>query len=490
MITFSQVPQAQNRSEDYCVSVNGTAVPVYTCRISAVPFNTVWPGHQRPLDQAEEVCYINLVGDGEANLQITPKTKGTEGRIMLKPYSKNICPTVREGKICFTLREYRGYVLEIGDYHGLLYVFYNPPFFCEDPRTVTHYFGPGVHTPGKVELHSDESVYVDKDALIYGCFFAKNAKNIRIFGNGILNDRDEIRPAAIADMVGNLRFYDCKNVCVEGVGLTDSAEWCFSLFHCFDVTARNIHIFGQWRYNTDGIDVVNCQRVSVTDSFIHSFDDTLAVKGIDHYSYESNRDLRFEGCVLWCDWGKTCEIGLECAAKECTDIVFRDCDLLRAGDTACDIQNGHWAEVHHVIFENLRVELEDFYTLPVYQRNQNHKYDGDTGTEIPRIFSVHNRQFSEVYPGFREGEHGIPPKDENFASAHHITVKDIALICTKDYEDRFGKECGKIRLLNFLPTTKFHHLSVQNVTLNGRPLSPAEFTVQAEGVSHDILQLS
>ena len=36
-------------SKDYRVYLNGEEVPVYTCRISAYPFNTWWPGHQRDL---------------------------------------------------------------------------------------------------------------------------------------------------------------------------------------------------------------------------------------------------------------------------------------------------------------------------------------------------------------------------------------------------------------------------------------------------------
>ena len=32
-------------SPDYKVFVNGQEVPVYTCRVSAYPFNTWWPGH-------------------------------------------------------------------------------------------------------------------------------------------------------------------------------------------------------------------------------------------------------------------------------------------------------------------------------------------------------------------------------------------------------------------------------------------------------------
>ena len=40
-------------SQEYELTVNSEPVPVYACRVSAVPFNQVWPGYQRPLDQTE-----------------------------------------------------------------------------------------------------------------------------------------------------------------------------------------------------------------------------------------------------------------------------------------------------------------------------------------------------------------------------------------------------------------------------------------------------
>jgi len=46
-------PAGETLSEDYTLRVNGRAVPVYSCRVSAVPFNQVWPGYQRPVDQTE-----------------------------------------------------------------------------------------------------------------------------------------------------------------------------------------------------------------------------------------------------------------------------------------------------------------------------------------------------------------------------------------------------------------------------------------------------
>ena len=344
----SSFPYVVPISNDYKVYVNGEEASVYTCRISAYPFNTWWPGHQRPVNQTEIVSYVNLISDEEIRIEIEPLTKVAYERIMVKPYSKGIKTEKINNRIVFSLKENGAYVFELDDYHGLLYIFNSKPVVCDNQESVTYYFDKGIHFPGKIVLKSNESIYVDKDALVYGCIFAENAENIRIYGNGIFDDSGEERFCEHCYEPytnGNVKFYDCKNIKIEGVGFTNSAIWCVNLFHCSDVEIDGIKVFGQWRYNTDGIDIMNSQRIAIRNSFVHSFDDTIVVKGIDRYASYSNTDMLFENCVLWCDWGNTCEIGLETNCPEYKNIIFRNCDILRAGTVACDIQNGRLSSI-------------------------------------------------------------------------------------------------------------------------------------------------
>ena len=76
------------KSEDYRVFAKGAEIPVYTCRISRYPFNSWWPGYERPIDQTEVVSYVNLVGDEAVTLEI--EAKKAHRRILVKPYSKGL----------------------------------------------------------------------------------------------------------------------------------------------------------------------------------------------------------------------------------------------------------------------------------------------------------------------------------------------------------------------------------------------------------------
>ncbi len=482
-------------SKDYRFFVNGQEVSVYTCRISAYPFNTCWPGHQRPVNQSEIVSYVNLVSDEELEIEVEPLTKNADGKIMVKPYSKGVKPKKVDNKIVFSIKHNGAYVLEIDDYHGLLYIFNNKPLSCATPENVTYYFGKGVHFPGKITLKSNESVYVDKDALVYGCIFAENAENIHIYGNGIFDDSSEERitePCYEPYTNGNIKFYDCKNIRIEGVGFTNSAIWCVNLFHCFDVEIDGINVFGQWRYNTDGIDAVNSQNITVKNSFIHSFDDTITVKGIDRYAFESNCNMLFEHCVLWCDWGKTCEIGLETAAPEYKNIIFRDCDILRGGNTVCDIQNGDWADVHDIIFENIRVELESFYTTKCHQETQEQVYTKKDEVEIAKVLCIRNKRFREAYAflNIPEGQADIPWGDKRYASVHDIKVKDVNVYCDERIMREFGSKCVILDVGNSIPTTEYSDISVENVKLNGQRLSKEEMLVVVEEKTAEVLSVN
>lgn len=456
-------------SEDYRVFANGEEIPVYTCRISRHSFNIWWQGHQRSLDQSMICSYVNLVGDEEVALEI--KAEKPHKRVILKPYSKGIEPVEKDGIISVKLKENGYYVLELDGHEGLLYIFYSAPIARPDPESVTHYFGPGIHYPRRIDLKSGDRVYIDKDALVYGCLFARGAEDVEIFGNGILDDSGEERfnKHCYEDYtVGNMKFYDCKNLRIRGVGMKNSAIWCLNLFHCFDVSVEDVKIFGQWRYNTDGIDICNCQDISIKNSFVHSFDDTVTVKGILRYQNTSNKNIHVEGCTLWCDWGKTCEIGIETACLEYDNISFVNCDILRAGNTACDIANGYTAHVHNIRFENIRVEYNSFDTPEQIQETDDAVYTRRNEVAVPSLIIIHNNKFSgsetefEAFSGNAIGERSAWVTD--------IACKDITVYYDDGVPLTDGKPTVTVTLCNSREDTRFENIAIENIVCNGKRL--------------------
>lgn len=473
--TKSKMPIVEPVSGDYTVTVNGTPVPVYTARISRFPFNREWPGHQRPLDQTELVSFVNLVSDESLTLAVT--TTRPHKEVRLKPYSKGITPVEANGTITFTLPQHGQFVLECDGYHGCLYIFNSAPIEAPDPASVTHYFGPGIHYPRQITLHSHDRVYIDRDALVYGCFFAEDAEDIHIFGNGLIDDAGEARfngHCYEAYTNGNLKFYDCQNIRIEGILCRDSAIWCLNLFHCFDVTADNIKIFGQWRYNTDGVDIVNCQNITIKNSFIHSFDDTITIKGIDRYAQTDNVNILTENCVLWCDWGKTCEIGIETACREYRNITFRNCDILRAGNTALDIQNGDCAAVSDILFEDIRVEYNAFDTDARYQASDDLVYDGEGTVQIPALVSILNFRFRSpaMLAAWGAPSDYVDLDGIEQASIKNVTCRHITVF----YDESIGRTAdGRYRvpivIRSDVKGVRYENIRLSDITVNGTPIT-------------------
>ena len=59
-------------TEDYVVKINGNLVGLDTARVSAMPFNRRWPGHQRGLEQTELINFLSLETDEPLHFEIKP----------------------------------------------------------------------------------------------------------------------------------------------------------------------------------------------------------------------------------------------------------------------------------------------------------------------------------------------------------------------------------------------------------------------------------
>ena len=138
------------------------------------------------------------------------------------------------------------------------------------------------------------------------------------------------------------------------------------------MTVRNTKLVGLWRYNADGIDLCNSERVLVENSFLRAFDDALVVKGLDQGAdgpQKPCKDLTFRKNVVWCDWGRAMELGAETRAPEFANILFEDSDIIRSTHIALDIQHGDRATIRDITFDNIRVEFDDKIPTPIYQHS-------------------------------------------------------------------------------------------------------------------------
>ncbi|MCR4693102.1 MAG: hypothetical protein K5664_04385 [Firmicutes bacterium] len=387
-------------SQEYKVSCNGEKIGVYSCDVSAVPFNQVWSGYQRPENQTEKSAYIMLSSDEAITLEIEPKR--CFEKITVRPLSKKIKPNIENGKVSVLFSEAGQYTVEFDDFHNVLTVFINPEKDFQDIRNDENviYFGAGVHYVDKrIILKDGQIVFIDEGAVVYGAIEAVDKKDIKIIGYGILdnshmNRANEINGCAVldpdaGDMTGNPIFLNrCQNILIEGVTLVNSSGWNIYLDGCSDVTVDNIKVIGQWRYNADGCDFCNCRNSVIKNSFLRTFDDCIVIKGFKLNNNLPLENITAENCVLWCDWGRALEVGAETSAPYMMEITFKNCDIIYGCHVMLDIQHGDKAKISNVRFEDMRIEYRAKAEYPLIQENKDSVYENKDETYMPTLFEI------------------------------------------------------------------------------------------------------
>ena len=76
------------------VTLNGRTVQVHGSRESAVPFNRVWPGKQRTLDQTEMAGFVTFAANEAVEVKVKAIGSWEFDKAVIRPLPKNIKPAV------------------------------------------------------------------------------------------------------------------------------------------------------------------------------------------------------------------------------------------------------------------------------------------------------------------------------------------------------------------------------------------------------------
>ena len=159
-------PEGEEIYGECRVMLDGKEAPCYTARVSAIPFNTVWPGHQRPVAQTELAPFVRFDLTGEADIAVRVPFLPKEA--VVRPLSRKVRTEIEGDEVFFTLPGPGQYTLELDGRAHALHLFADPPEeTLADPESATYYFGPGVHHRERIVLKDHESVYLAPGAVLY-----------------------------------------------------------------------------------------------------------------------------------------------------------------------------------------------------------------------------------------------------------------------------------------------------------------------------------
>ena len=306
------------------------------------------------------ISFVDETGTSDIEVEI----RETFEKLTVRPRSADIKYELKGSTVTLRMKAGERAVLELDDrLEAPLYIFSEK--YVERPEKVDYEFKSGkAYNIGCLELSSDETVYIEEGAVVSGRIYSRMADNVKILGNGILyggnwHKWDENgAEQTIVTVLG-------KNIEIRGITLMDGGSWHLVPVACQNVTIEDVNILGNV-ITGDGIDVVGCEDVIIRNCFVRANDDCISIKGCDYQDPSgctAIRRVRVENCIFWnAEFGNALEIGYETRGSEITDVVFKDCDIIHCqyegnqSGGVLTIHNADRAHVHHIYYENIRIE--------------------------------------------------------------------------------------------------------------------------------------
>ncbi len=216
-------------------------------------------------------------------------------------------------------------------------------------------------------------------------FYANGSCDIQIVGeNGsIINgggfgcrvdDRANSRP-------GLIRFVNCKNVKLENLSLVDSPCWAVQFMNCENVIVEKVSIVSKWGGCNNGIDLISCKNVKISNCTFDTGDACVAVKTI---TKEPCENIVIENCTMSSDFS-VLKIGTE-SVGDFKDIVFRNCVVKRAECCAIEVVPTDGGSVNGLTIDNVNIKSA---TGPIFIANgtRNASFVGAPVSGLPSSIS-------------------------------------------------------------------------------------------------------
>jgi len=364
---------SEEASDEYEVSVEGQQVDVYAARTLDPPF----AGKQ--WDFGGPYSFANFDMSGRVVVRIASKRSLRD--VVIRPQSKGIKPVIEDDHtITLTLDKPQKLSIEPDGRSGPLLLFANPLEMDapkpDDPGVV--FFGPGLHKPEKITLRSDQTLYLSGGAVVKAEVFAEG-ENIRICGRGILDGSDwEWRKGPVGNLIAIRNSQDME---ISDITLRGSSHWTIVPRNSKGITIRNVKLCNSRVQNDDGINPCNSQDVLITDCFIRSDDDCVALKGLDFSAENSNvENIVVENSTLWCDRARIFLLGHESRAEYMRNVTLRNLDIIHFTMTPFLFEPGEDMRLEDITVEDIRIHGEgqrEFIRLrPVVNQYMRNKVPG------------------------------------------------------------------------------------------------------------------
>ena len=174
----------------------------------------------------------------------------------------------------------------------------------------------GRYLTGTIYLKSNVTIHLEEGAILVGStnpfdyernfnwtalVFALGQENIGITGKGVIDGQGFLVANNLVDMIHkgvvkdplkydrpnetirpqNIYFRGCKNIVIRDIMLKDPGSWNQQYDQCRNLVIDNITVDSKSYWNNDGVDIVDCDSVVVSNSYFDAADDGICLKSHD-----------------------------------------------------------------------------------------------------------------------------------------------------------------------------------------------------------------
>lgn len=180
----------------------------------------------------------------------------------------------------------------------------------------------GRYLTGSIHLKSNVTIHLEEGAVLAGSLnpydydkigfmaliLAKDEHDIGVTGMGVIDGQGRTVARNVVSLIHSgvikdnfkydrpqedhrpmvLYLRSCTNVTITGITVRNSASWVQTYDQCKNLKIDSIRVDSKAYWNNDGIDIVDCDGASVTNSFIDAADDGICLKSHDDKAFCNN----------------------------------------------------------------------------------------------------------------------------------------------------------------------------------------------------------
>jgi len=246
---------------------------------------------------------------------------------------------------------------------------------------------------GSIVLKSNVHLFLEEGAVLLGSsqpsgyysikrwkalILADSASNISISGSGIIdgqgaelalridslfyagkvdssdyNFQDKRPKANIRPQI--IEMVNSQHIIIKDIEIRSAASWVQSYFRCKDLLIDGIKVESDTYWNNDGIDIIDCFKVHITNSDINASDDGICLKSYKNgYSGPQELGIMCDSILI-----ENCRVRSSASAiklgtssfRGFKNITIRNIEVYDTYRSAVAIES-----IHNGIIENVRIE--------------------------------------------------------------------------------------------------------------------------------------